>query len=62
MIPFPVIVGDELSNDVPKVPLAQRDDAFKALRLDRPDKALRVRVAVRRRSWPANDANTDGRQ
>jgi len=47
LISFAVIVGHEFSNQVPEVPLAQRHDTFETLRLDRPDKALRVRVAVR---------------
>jgi hypothetical protein len=59
MIPFGVIVVHELSYEVPKVPFAQRHDAMEALRFDRPDEALGVRIAVRCGRRCANDANAD---
>jgi hypothetical protein len=59
MITFRVIVVHEFSYEVPKVPFAQRHNAVEAFRFDRPDEALRVRIAVRCGGGCANHPNAD---
>jgi hypothetical protein len=59
MIPLSVIVVHELPHQAPKVPLPHRYDSIEAFCLDRPDKALRVRVAVGRSGRRANHSNAD---
>jgi hypothetical protein len=60
MIALMVIVLDKLPHQAAQMPLAYRNDAIEAFRLDRPDKTLRVRVAVRRCRRRAHDANANG--
>jgi hypothetical protein len=59
VIPLSVIVVNEVPHQAPKVPLPHRYNAIEAFRLDRPDKALRVRVAVGRSGRCANHANAN---
>jgi hypothetical protein len=55
MVPLTVVVRDELRNRAAKVALTQRDHAVEAFLLDRPNKPLGVRVAVRRAERCLND-------
>jgi hypothetical protein len=57
VISLRVIVLDELSCWLAKIPLAYRNGGIQAFRLDCPDKVLRVRAAVRRRGRRAHDEN-----
>jgi len=59
VIPLRVIVLDELPYEPAQMPLADRNDAIEAFRLDRPDKTFRVCVTVRRRGWGAHDPNAN---
>jgi hypothetical protein len=49
VVALPVIVVDELTYQVAKVPLTQRQDPIQAFLFDRPHKAFCVGIAVRRR-------------
>ena len=48
MIALAVIVDHELREGMPQVPLTERDETVQTLLFDRPDKPLRMRVAIRR--------------
>jgi hypothetical protein len=54
-----VIVVHEFSYEVPKVPFAQGHHAIEAVRFDRPDEALRVRIAVRCGGGSAHHPSAD---
>ena len=48
VVSFTMVVGHELSQSSPKMPLPKRDDTMEAFLLHRPDKPFRIGVAVRR--------------
>jgi len=58
MIPLGVVVGYKLGNHASQMSLPQRDHAREALLLDRPNKPLGIRVAVRRPERRPNDPNS----
>jgi hypothetical protein len=47
MIPFPMVMGDELGDDLPQMALAEQNDPVETLGLDRQDEPLREGVQVR---------------
>jgi hypothetical protein len=49
VIALDVIMGDELTNQATKMPLAERQDAIQAFLLDRAHKAFCVRIGQRQR-------------
>ena len=58
MIPFTVVMVDELRNGPAKVALAERNHLVEALLFDGADEALRVRVRIRCRNRRQHDANS----
>ena len=48
MIPFPVIMHEELAQRVPQTPLAEDDHAVQALRTNRAHETFRVGIGIRR--------------
>ena len=59
MIPFLAIVGDELANEVPKVPLAQWHDAIEHSALIERTKRSACALQFGAAPGVANDANAD---
>ena len=57
MIPFPMIVGDELGDRPPEVALAERNHPVEALFFDRSHEALGVGIRVRGADGRQHDAN-----
>lgn len=47
-VAFAVVVGHELREGTPQVPITKRDQAVQAFLFDRANKRLRMRVAIRR--------------
>jgi hypothetical protein len=58
MVPLPVVVLDVLLDRSAEVPLAEEDQLFEALLLDRPNEAFRMGVAVRRPAVRPHDADS----
>jgi hypothetical protein len=65
MVAFAVIMDHVFGERTAEVPLAQRYEAVQTFLFDRPDKAFRVRIAVRRTERSPDDAHRmpqDGRK
>ena len=58
MVAFAMIMDQVFGERAAEVPLAQRYQAVQTLLFDRPDKAFRVRIAVRRVRVPERGGNS----
>jgi len=59
VIPLPVIMRRECGESSTQVGFAEDDDPIQALLLDRPDEALRIRIAVGRLERRLHDADAN---
>ena len=57
MIPFLVVVRDKRRQQATQVGLPEHDDPIQTFLLDRPDKPLGVRIAIRRPTRRLHDAD-----
>ena len=58
MVAFAVIVPHKLREGMPQVPFTEQYEAVQALRFDRPNKPLRICVAIRGAKWCLDHPHT----